>query len=208
MTAGARHIQAVRLTADLPTQAQDGDLCWDYQTDTMNVWRDGGWELFQTVDPAEVLNVMTYDYDKASNILNIPETYTQLNDYTSPSRPAGVYEVGMSFTWDFTIVSRSAYFRWTTDGGTNWNEFEGRAGQECGVLSVPVQSCGRHDEHHHPDAKGGCAGYTECNLLGRLVPKGGMIRNLKSKQEQQNESVHHGKTRPRKHHSRPGSGRR
>jgi hypothetical protein len=123
MTAGARHIQAVRLTADLPTQAQDGDLCWDYQTDTMNVWRDGGWELFQTVDPAEVLNVMTYDYDKASNILNIPETYTQLNDYTSPSRPAGVYEVGMSFTWDFSLVSRSAYFRWTTDGGTNWNEF-------------------------------------------------------------------------------------
>jgi hypothetical protein len=124
VTAGARHIQAVRLTADLPTQAQDGDLCWDYQTDTMNVWKEGGWELFQTVDPAEVLNVMTYDYDKQSNILNIPETYTELNSFTSPSRPAGIYEVGMSFTWQFDIANRSALFRWTTDGGTTWNEFQ------------------------------------------------------------------------------------
>mgnify|MGYP001822452352 CR=1 FL=1 len=123
MTAGARHIQAVRLTADLPTTAQDGDQCWDYEAGVMWVWKEGGWELFQTTDPAEILNVMTYDFDKAQDILNIPETFTELNNYTSPSRPAGIYEVGMSFTWDFTIVNRSAYFRWSTDGGTFWNEF-------------------------------------------------------------------------------------
>ena len=123
MTAGQRHIQAVNLTADLPTQAQDGDLCFDREANVMNVWENGGWELFAAVDPAEILNVMTYDYDKASGILNIPETYTELNNFTSPSRPAGVYEVGMSLTWDFTIVNRSAYFRWSTDGGVVWNEF-------------------------------------------------------------------------------------
>lgn len=123
MTAGLRHIQSVRLTADLPTSAQDGDMCWDYQTSLMNVWRNGGWELLTAVDPVDILAVMTYDYNKQQDILNIPETYTELNNYTSPARPAGVYEIGMSFTWDFTIVNRSAYFRWTTDGGTFWNEF-------------------------------------------------------------------------------------
>ena len=122
MTAGARHIQAVNLTADLPYNAQDGDLCYDRETEVLNIWRNGGWESVATA-PGDVLAVMTYDYDKQQDILNIPETYTQLNNFTSPSRPAGIYEVGMSFTWDFTLVSKSAYFRWSTDGGSTWNEF-------------------------------------------------------------------------------------
>jgi hypothetical protein len=123
MTAGLRHIQAVKLTADLPTSAQEGDLCWDYETMQMNVWRDGGWTLFAQTVSEDILDVMTYDYNKASGFTNLPETYSTLNDYTSPSRPAGVYEVGMSFTYDFDQANRSVYFRWSTDGGTNWNEF-------------------------------------------------------------------------------------
>jgi hypothetical protein len=123
MSAGKRYIEAVRTTADLPSSAQEGDLCWDYETQTMSVWKNGGWEIFQTVDSQEVLSVMTYDYDKQANILNVPETYTEINNYTSPSRPAGVYEIGMSFTYAFNQTNRSVYWRWSTDGGTVWNEF-------------------------------------------------------------------------------------
>ena len=120
---GRRYIQSVETVADLSVLEAEGTLAWVDTDKAMYVFANGGWVLFEPVDPNEILAVMTYDFDKATDILNIPDTYTQLNNYTSPSRPAGIYEVGMSFTWDFTIVNRSAYFRWSTDGGTVWNEF-------------------------------------------------------------------------------------
>ena len=120
---GRRYIMSVQAVTDLSIHEADGTLAWVDDEKSMYIFSSGGWVLFEPVDPVEILNVMTYDYDKATGILNIPDTYTELNNYTSPSRPAGIYEVGMSFTWDMTIVNRSAYFRWTTDGGAFWNEF-------------------------------------------------------------------------------------
>ena len=120
---GRRYIEAVDTAANLADVAAEGTLAWVDDEKSVYAFSNGGWVLFQPTDPSGILGVMTYDYDKQSNILNIPETYTTLNNYTSPSRPAGIYEVGMSFTWDFTIVNRSAYFRWSTDGGTIWSEF-------------------------------------------------------------------------------------
>ena len=124
MNKGRRYIMSVDLVTDLATQEAEGTLCWVDSEKTMYIFQAGGWQVFLATDPDAILAVMTYDYDKQSNFLNIPETYITLNDYTSPSRPAGVYEVGLSFTWQFDIANRSALFRWTTDGGTIWNEFQ------------------------------------------------------------------------------------
>ena len=123
MNKGRRYIQSAQSLTDLAFHEAEGTLAWVDDLKTMHIFQNGWWAVFVATDSAEILNVMTYDYNKAQDILAIPDTYTELNNYTSPSRPAGIYEVGMSFTWDFTIVNRSAYFRWTTDGGGNWNEF-------------------------------------------------------------------------------------
>jgi hypothetical protein len=121
---GRRYIQSVQTVTDLAVLEAEGTLAWVDGEKSMYVFANGGWVLFEPVDPASILAIMTYDYDKASNILNIPETYTELNNLVTPARPAGVYEVGLSFTWQFDIANRSALFRWSTDGGVIWNEFQ------------------------------------------------------------------------------------
>lgn len=65
----------------------------------------------------------TYDYEKAGATLDVPDTYTSLGILTTPQRVPGVYEFGMSMTWDFNRTNNSAYFRFSTDGGSTWNEF-------------------------------------------------------------------------------------
>lgn len=69
-----------------------------------------------------VFATLTYDYAKVSNVLDIPETWTPVLTLTTPNRPDGVYEFGMSFTYDFPDTNDSAYVRWRIDGGV-WNEF-------------------------------------------------------------------------------------
>ena len=71
----------------------------------------------------ELFDVLTYDYAKAQDILNIPDTYTELVALLTPSRPVGVYELGMSLTYNLDTANRSVFLRFTTDGGVSWNEF-------------------------------------------------------------------------------------
>jgi hypothetical protein len=121
MTAGQRHIQSVNITADLPTQAQEGDLCWDKELGAMNVWKDGGWTGLNT-GAADIFATLTYDTDKAVNVLNIPDVWTPILTLTTPSRPAGKYVVGLSFTYRFPDTNDFAEARFRVDGGA-WNEF-------------------------------------------------------------------------------------
>jgi len=62
-----------------------------------------------------------YAFNKVSNILNIPETYTPVLSLIAPDCPAGTYELKMAMTWQLDVASKSVYFRWREDGGT-WTE--------------------------------------------------------------------------------------
>ena len=70
----------------------------------------------------EIFDILTYDYDKQSGILDIPDTYTPVTAVTTPTREAGVYEYGISITWVYDRTNTSAFLRFSTDG-TTWNEF-------------------------------------------------------------------------------------
>ena len=72
---------------------------------------------------AELFSILTYDYNKAQDILDIPDTYTPLAS-VSADREAGVYELGLSVSWTFDRTTNSAFIRFSIDDGVTWNEFE------------------------------------------------------------------------------------
>jgi len=65
---------------------------------------------------------LTYDYDKKGGYTDLPDTYTTLNDLIV-DRLAGVYVYGISLSWIFDRTNDSVYLRFSTNGGTTWNEF-------------------------------------------------------------------------------------
>ena len=69
----------------------------------------------------EIFNILTYDTEKETSILDIDDTYISVLELITPVREAGKYEVKLSLTYDFSSTNTSAYFRWRVDGGT-WNE--------------------------------------------------------------------------------------
>ena len=71
---------------------------------------------------AELFDILTYDFNKASDVLNVPETYTPVVSMVTPSRVAGTYEFGVSLTYNFDVANRSVFMRFSTDGGVTWNE--------------------------------------------------------------------------------------
>ena len=69
----------------------------------------------------ELLDILTYDTIKVSNILDIPDTYVNIMTLVTPSRPAGRYNLGAAWTYTFLSANRSIFTRWRIDGGV-WNE--------------------------------------------------------------------------------------
>ena len=49
------------------------------------------------------------------------DTYTEVARLDVNDVPSGVIEYGMSMTFNYSTTSRSAQFRFSTDGGTNWS---------------------------------------------------------------------------------------
>ncbi len=72
---------------------------------------------------AELFDILTYDFQKAPANLDVPDTFVDIANLVAPTRPAGVYEMGMSITWTFDRTNRSAYMRFSGNGGTTWNDF-------------------------------------------------------------------------------------
>ncbi len=68
------------------------------------------------------MDIMTYDFDKQADILDIGDTYQRLNSL-STDRPAGIYEIGMSITWKYDRTASSVYFRYVLTNGGTWHEF-------------------------------------------------------------------------------------
>lgn len=65
----------------------------------------------------------TYDYAKVTGYVVPSTTYTEVNRLTTVERSPGTYELKLSWTstCDSTINPQS--FRWSTDGGSTWNEY-------------------------------------------------------------------------------------
>jgi len=71
----------------------------------------------------ELFNVMTYDYVSDSNILDIPDTFTNIGTLTTGDNEAGLYEFVFSLAFIYSTTTSFATFRWRIDGGT-WTEFQ------------------------------------------------------------------------------------
>ena len=74
----------------------------------------------------------TYDYKKegitsGGAIEIIDDTYQTVCELITPSRPAGTYEMLVSLVWTFNTANRSAYYRWSADGGSTWKELSTEA---------------------------------------------------------------------------------
>jgi len=65
----------------------------------------------------------TYDYEKVKDQVTTSATYAPLASMVTPDRIAGTYEIKISATFTYDTITKSAYFRWSIDGGTNWEEF-------------------------------------------------------------------------------------
>lgn len=64
----------------------------------------------------------TYDYQKESAITVVDDTWQECARLTTPFREDGTYEVGYSLTYTLDNINTSAYFRYSVDGGSIWNE--------------------------------------------------------------------------------------
>ena len=71
----------------------------------------------------------TYDYIKTGipdggNPITIKTTaYANIAELVTPIRDAGVYSITFSITFDYNSTNKSAYFQWSIDSGTTWEEF-------------------------------------------------------------------------------------
>jgi hypothetical protein len=104
----------------LPASRFNGDV--EYRT---LVAYDGDWadQLLEWSANNPIFGSI-YEYEKRSNILNIPSTYTEINHLVRPTLPAGVYEVGFSLTWTYTQNNSTVFIRWSTDGGGTFAELQ------------------------------------------------------------------------------------
>lgn len=69
--------------------------------------------------------LMTYDNaNLTSPIIVNSDVYTEVLRLTTPPRVQGTYEIKMSMIYSYNTISRSAYFRWSEDGGNTWFEMQ------------------------------------------------------------------------------------
>ena len=82
----------------------------------------GNIDTFMTETIEKTPFVPTYDYDTASNVTVTNDVYQEVARLTTPSRPAGTYEVKLSMLYSLNSTTTSAYFRFSLDGGVSWTE--------------------------------------------------------------------------------------
>jgi len=66
----------------------------------------------------EAINAVADVYETESNtdILDIPDTYTNINNLVIPNLPAGQYLVGVSFTYHLSVTNKRIDYRWLLNG--------------------------------------------------------------------------------------------
>ena len=74
------------------------------------------------INVGNVSAVMTYDYTIVTGITIANDVYEQVGALITPIREAGIYQLELSMLHTLNSTNTSAYFRVSTDGGTNWLE--------------------------------------------------------------------------------------
>jgi hypothetical protein len=74
-----------------------------------------------------------FDAVKVQDVLNVPETYTQIAHLSTPVRPAGSYLFGIALTYSFNSVNQSVFIRYSSNGGADWNEYQHEASDSTNV---------------------------------------------------------------------------
>ncbi len=69
-----------------------------------------------------IWDVMTFYGDKRNDLV-MSDVYADVGNFTTPDLPIGRYDFSMSFTTLFDRNNFKEFFRFSTDGGLNWNEF-------------------------------------------------------------------------------------
>ena len=87
-----------------------------------------------TAAESKALFVPTYDYTHLNSITVPGDTYTEIARLTTPSREAGVYKLTESMLYSLNSTTNSAYFRFSPDGGTTWNEIRREPKDNTDVL--------------------------------------------------------------------------
>jgi len=66
----------------------------------------------------EAINAVADVYETESNtdILDIPDTYTNINNLVIPNLPAGQYLVGVSFTYHLSVANKRIDYKWSLNG--------------------------------------------------------------------------------------------
>ena len=69
----------------------------------------------------------SYDFQKEGEtaggaIAIVDDTYQTVCELITPTRVAGTYQFLVSMNWDYNTISKSAYYRWSIDGGATWKE--------------------------------------------------------------------------------------
>jgi hypothetical protein len=73
----------------------------------------------------DIFDIMTYDYERRDGQLDLSDSWTEINSIVVADREAGVYEMGMAVHWVFDRTTKSAFIRFSLDGGATWQEFTG-----------------------------------------------------------------------------------
>ena len=117
---GKRYIDSFPSATDFPVDAPDGAQAFAEDEQVMYFRANNAWQAFSGGD--SIFNTLTYDTVKATDVLDIQDVWTPIATLTTPSRPAGKYVVGMSFTYSFPDTNDYAEARFRVDGGV-WNDF-------------------------------------------------------------------------------------
>ena len=66
---------------------------------------------------------LPYYKSASASAVDCPEVYTTLIDLITDPLEQGLYEFGFSLSYSLNTATKSAYLRFSTDGGTVWHEF-------------------------------------------------------------------------------------
>jgi len=71
----------------------------------------------------EFFDILTYDTEKAIDVLDIGDVYEDIVVLTTPLREEGLYEFKFSLVGTLATTTKAMFFQWRIDGG-DWFEIQ------------------------------------------------------------------------------------
>ena len=87
-----------------------------------------------TAAESKALFIPSYDYVQGNSITVTGAVYEEIARLTTPSREAGIYKLSQSMMYSLNSTTNSAYFRFSNNGGSTWNEIRREPKDNLDVL--------------------------------------------------------------------------